>query len=427
MIKKTTTCLLASLSLLLSTAPILAKSKPAPKEAEISGGVDAGDIRGSDNKALQAAVEYVASLGGGTVRIGPGKYVMRNALTLRDNVRVIGTPGKTILSPVDGLRVKLATDGDCNQRELTLTNGSGFKVGDRVLVSCDRYPAYFLITAANLTAKLGPNRFRIDEPFRTDYQIGKNARAELNFPCVGGWGVKNASVEGITIEGNRDRTQCTPMDGCRHGGIYLFECENVAIRKCIVRRYNGDGISFQVSKRITVEDCVSENNAGLGLHPGSGSGEPLVRNCRATGNESDGMFVCWRVKHGRFEGNELRDNKRDGISIGHKDTDNVFLRNIITGNARIGLLFRDEPEPLGAHRNRFEKNVILDNGSGKPDESPVVIRGTHHNLVFRNNRIGFTNPSAKPLPAILTNPKSKQLDAKQNEFPNVKQPIRQQD
>lgn len=410
---------MAMLLLPYGTPAVLAKENSFPRQAEVTVGIDSGDIRGNNNKTLQAAVEYVSALGGGTVRIGPGKYLMRNALTLRDNVHVIGTPGKTILSPVDGIRVKLATDGDCNQREITLADAKHFRVGDRILVSCDRYPAYFLVTAANLTERLGPNRFRIDEPFRTDYQIGKNARAELNFPCIGGWGIKNASVEGITIEGNRDRTECTPMDGCRHGGIYFFECKKVSVRNCSVQNYNGDGISFQVSNEVTIENCIFENNAGLGIHPGSGSGKPVVRNCRASENDSDGMFVCWRVKHGLFENNKIVNNKRDGISIGHKDTDNSFTGNVITGNSRIGLLFREEPEPLGAHRNRFVENVIMDNGSEGAARSPVVIHGTHHDLVFKDNRIGFTKSSKKPLPAIQTNSKSKRLDAKKNQFENV--------
>jgi len=36
------------------------------------------DIVGADNRALQAAVDYIASLGGGTVEIGPGEYLMRD-------------------------------------------------------------------------------------------------------------------------------------------------------------------------------------------------------------------------------------------------------------------------------------------------------------------------------------------------------------
>src|SRR5947208_1870647 len=53
---------------------------------EVRVGIDNGDIRGNDQRALQAAVDYAAKMGGGTVRIGPGQYQMRNALVLRDNV-----------------------------------------------------------------------------------------------------------------------------------------------------------------------------------------------------------------------------------------------------------------------------------------------------------------------------------------------------
>jgi hypothetical protein len=38
------------------------------------------DMVGSDQKAIQAAVDYAARLGGGTVRILPGTYRMRNAV-----------------------------------------------------------------------------------------------------------------------------------------------------------------------------------------------------------------------------------------------------------------------------------------------------------------------------------------------------------
>ena len=43
-------------------------------------GLRDADIVGSDNRALQAAVDYVGNLGGGVVEIGPGEYLMRDAL-----------------------------------------------------------------------------------------------------------------------------------------------------------------------------------------------------------------------------------------------------------------------------------------------------------------------------------------------------------
>jgi len=36
------------------------------------------DIIGTDDRALQAAVDYIAGLGGGIVEIGPGEFIMRD-------------------------------------------------------------------------------------------------------------------------------------------------------------------------------------------------------------------------------------------------------------------------------------------------------------------------------------------------------------
>jgi parallel beta-helix repeat protein len=247
--------------------------------------------------------------------------------------------------------------------------------------------------------------------------VSDKASARLVFPIVGGWHVTNAAVEGLTLDGNRAEAQ--PLNGCRGGGIFLFECANVTIRNCAVRNYNGDGISFQVSQHVTVEDCLAENNAGLGIHPGSGSQHPIVRRNRSFGNGSDGLFVCWRVKHGVFEENEIRDNKGSGISIGHKDSDNLFRKNVITANARAGVLFRQESEAMGAHRNVFEQNMILDNGlsaSGQPISESIVIRGHHHDVQFRDNTVGYSKPLATTQPAVAASTGAKGLRLEGNRF-----------
>jgi parallel beta-helix repeat protein len=396
-------------------------AQPPAKEvrhAEIRVGIDEGDIKGADNRALQTAIDYVAGLGGGTVHIGPGRYLMRNALVLRDNVNVLGVPGKTVLAACDGFKSRLAADGDCNERQITVIDPSGFRVGDGVSIEDDNSGG-FTVTTATLTAQVDANTFRISMPLYLDYLMSKNATAKLTFPVVGGWKVKNVVLDGLTIDGNRARAE--NLNGCKGGGIYLFESEAVTIRNCAARDYNGDGISFQVSDRVTVEGCLSENNAGLGLHPGSGSQSPVLRHNRSLGNGTDGLFVCWRVRHGLFEDNEVRGNKRFGISIGHKDSDNLFRRNTVVGNTDAGVFFRNETEPMGAHRNVFEDNRILDNGVNA--KGSVVIRGYHHDLVFRRNTIGFTSPVSKPIPGIYSSKVAKNLKAEDNQFLNVKTEI----
>jgi parallel beta-helix repeat protein len=394
-----------------------------PSRAEVRVGIEEGDIRGRDHVALQAAVDYVAGMGGGTVFIAPGRYLMRNALTLRDNVRIVGVPGKTILVACAGFKTRLAADGDCNQRAITVVDPSRFRVGDGVAVLDQRAGGGFEVTTATITAREGPNTFRLSRPLYLDYLVSPGkAEARLVFPIVGGWQVKNAAVEGLIIEGNRAGSHW--LDGCRGGGIYLFECENVAIRRCIVRDCNADGISFQVSRNVVVEDCIAENNAGHGLHPGSGSQNPILKRNRASGNGHDGLFVCWRVQHGLFAENTLLDNKRSGISIGHKDSDNLFQGNRITGNHAAGITFRHEAEAMGAHRNRFEKNVILDNGMTQ-GKTAIVIHGTHNGLVFRKNVIGYSTPSSAAT-GIRAPADARGLTANDNDFRNVATAVQQQ-
>ncbi len=51
------------------------------------------DLTGDTNRVLQAAVDYVASLGGGVVEIGAGEYTMYDSLHLRPHVTVRGDQG----------------------------------------------------------------------------------------------------------------------------------------------------------------------------------------------------------------------------------------------------------------------------------------------------------------------------------------------
>src|SRR5262245_10494408 len=78
----------------------------------ISVGQNNADIVGSDERALQAAVDYIAGLGGGVVEIGPGEFLMHDSLHLRSFVTVRGTKGKTILRKAKAATSPLAVDGD---------------------------------------------------------------------------------------------------------------------------------------------------------------------------------------------------------------------------------------------------------------------------------------------------------------------------
>lgn len=343
------------------------------------------DIIGADNRALQAAVDYVAGLGGGVVEIGEGEYLMRDSLHLRSGVTVRGKNGKTILRKADGAGSPLTLDGDFGEQQITVADPAGFEVGYGVAI-WDDHAGGFHTTVGRITGRRG-NTFAIDAPLMADCMVSAHAKAATVFPVVSGKDIEGAVVEDLVVEGNKEANAA--LNGCRGAGIYLYRGFGTTIRGCVVRNFRGDGISFQQSNDVTVVDCVSEDNTDLGLHPGSGSQRPVVRNCVARNNGTDGLFLCWRVRHGVFENNLLEGNGRFGISIGHKDSDNLLSGNQVVRNASNGVCFRNESEGMSPHRNRLEGNRIEDNGR-EPGTAGIRIGGEPSGLVLDGNVIRDT-------------------------------------
>jgi polygalacturonase len=336
------------------------------------------DLVGSDNRVLQVAVDYVAGLGGGTVEIGEGEYLMRDSLHLRPNVAVRGIKGKTILRKAAGAVSPLAIDGDFGEEQITVQDPNGFSSGCGVAI-WDKNAGGFHTTVARITGQNG-NIFSISKPLMADCMVDGGAQAATVFPVVSAYDTEGVRIEDLVIEGNKEAN--VQLNGCRGAGIFLYRGFGTVIRGCTVRNYNGDGISFQQSNDVTVVDCTSEDNAVLGIHPGSGSQRPTVRNCAARRNGSDGLFLCWRVRHGLFEDNLLEENGQFGISIGHKDSDNVLRHNTVRLNKQNGVFFRNEALGMAPHRNRLENNTIENNGGAE-----IRIRGEVNDLTFIKNTI----------------------------------------
>jgi polygalacturonase len=97
-------------------------------------GLDDAEIIGDSQRTLQAAVDYVAGLGGGTVEIGPGEYLMHDSLHVRPHVTVRGVRGKTILRKAKAAVSPLGVDGDYGEEQITIINPEGFDVGSGVAI-----------------------------------------------------------------------------------------------------------------------------------------------------------------------------------------------------------------------------------------------------------------------------------------------------
>lgn len=354
----------------------------AQPAVRITVGVRDADIIGRDNRALQAAVDYVGNLGGGVVEIGPGEFLMRDSLHLRSRVTVRGAGEKTVLKKDKEYRSALAADGDFGEAAITLKDTKGFDLGRGVYVASKSQRNFHGVCATILNGR--SNYFTLSRAMNADIMVADGGFAATVFPVISGYHIQDARLENLTLDGNRAENP-TQVDGCRTAGIFLYRGDNCVISNCFVREYNGDGISFQQSNDVKVEGCVVERCAGFGLHPGSGSQRPSVKNCRAIANGDDGFFFCWRVRGGVAEGNWLENNGGYGMSIGHKDSDNFVRGNTIIGNRRGGVYWRAESEPMAAHRITFENNTVRDNeGWG------IFVDGATHGTIIRSNLVEDT-------------------------------------
>jgi hypothetical protein len=327
----------------------------------ISVGPKQADLVGQDDKVLQAAVDYVARLGGGTVRVLPGQYTLRNSVHLPSKIRLVGSGEESVLTKIASQTVPLADDSDWYDQEITLKEAGGFRVGDGVALRAKNPDSGSrLVIKRTLVAQAG-NRFKLNDGLRDNLWLeGKPTCASL-FPLLTSERTADVVIEDLALDGNGANNE--NFDGNYGGCIFLQDCNRYTIRRVTARNYNGDGISFQVCHDVTVEECRSHDHTGFGLHPGSGSQRPLIRNNRLERNGL-GLFWCWGVKFGLAEGNLIDANRDYGISIGHNDTDNLMRNNRVTNSGKVGVLFRDDRrgQDFWANRNTLENNLIENSG-----------------------------------------------------------------
>jgi Periplasmic copper-binding protein (NosD) len=103
----------------------------------------------------------------------------------------------------------------------------------------------------------------------------------------------------------------------------------------------------------------------LAVHSGSGSQRSIVRGNRML-RSAEGIYFCWGAQHGFYEKNVIEDCSY-GITIGHRDSDNLIRDNDIRRSGQAGIHFRDDDgkKAFSPHRNRIERNRIIDSGPEK--------------------------------------------------------------
>lgn len=343
------------------------------------------DVVGSDDAALQKAADQLRP--GDTLEVGPGTYLMNNSLLVPSGATVRGVEGQTILKKSAGVEGFLSEDGDYGESQISVSDPARFHPGMGLSILDDSLNSGWDISVTTIRAVDG-KVLRINPMTLRDYNVEeKHARVQNSFPILCAIQTEKVVFENLIVDGDKEKNAY--LDGCRGGAIYFYLSRDAVIKNCVARNYNGDGISFQITNNIQVMNSESYGHTGFGIHPGTGSDKPLVKNCRIRDNGQVGLFLCWRVRHGQFLDNVIENNGKYGISIGHKDTDNLFVNNTVSSNGFCGVYLRQETFKNSGHRNTFRENKILNNGN-KQEGYGFYIEPHAGQIVIVNNRIAET-------------------------------------
>src|SRR5664280_2410024 len=360
---------------------------PLTPEKRITVGGTNADIHGYTSEAIQTAIDAIHnSCKSGTVLLLAGIYDIIAPVRLYDNMSLVGSGPGTVLKKCRGFRSSFALDADYGELQVTVKDASGFKTGMGVCIFDEGQRSGWDLTTARITAIKG-NVISIDDYLLRDYHADRKGTISNNCSVIAAVDAENVRIENLTIDGSRESNDM--IDGCRAGGIYLHKVHKANIENVIVKNFNCDGISWQITEYVTVRNCEIYGCANSGLHPGTGSPFTLIE-----GN------------------NSFHNNGINGISTGHKDVDMLFTGNQIFENGSDGIQLRGELPLNAPHRNIFRNNRIENNGV-KERGYGISVNCNAEGVIIEDNIFSNTG-SGKQAAALFLTKNSLPVEFKNN-------------
>lgn len=384
----------------------------------ITVGPENAEVTGDDNRAIQKAIDGAAAEGGGTVTIKAGTYTLYNSIRLASHITLRGEgTDKTILTKVPDVRSRLKVDADATDSQATVEDARGFAAGMGVIVF-DTSDWQGLYPNVKTIQRIGGSTLFFDLYLGLNYSVTHLGTVANNFPLITGYDVEDVTISDLTADGNRPgKVTSTEKMMIGGGAIYFYHSKNLTIRNCVARNVGGDGISTQFVEDPIIENCDVYGNTAMGIHVGTSALRPIVRHNRIHNNGVDGLYLCWNVRHGTFDENECWENVGSGISIGHRDMDNMFTKNVSRDNFQVGILFRDAGVNPGNH-DTLRDNVIENNGRPGAPGYGVRIDGATKYITLDSNSIRQTRTDNRVVQrvGIYLGPRTDYIICRQNVF-----------
>lgn len=333
-------------------------------------------------QAIQDAIDALGEAGGRVI-LPATEIVLDRGIELRSNVALIGQGRDTVLRKDRGRVYPLSGYHNYGMLDVPLMFTEGLAPGMTVAIRDDRHGGFFE-TFTRITW-VEDGWVGIDQGLHSDYHADMNPVLVTAFPLVFGLNVENVSVQGLTLDGNRE-AQAAGIGACRGAAVYFLKSHAITVRDVVESDFAGEGLGYQMCSHVDVRDCRFVGNAGNGYHPGAGSTATSFENCVAERNDAAGFFFCVRANHITVRDCAFRDNRGPGVSVGTRDSHNLIERCAITDNDGPGVLFRETRRPVAMHSCRVEGCTISDNAQTR-GAGQISVLGDAHNLALVDNVI----------------------------------------
>jgi hypothetical protein len=177
----------------------------------------------------------------------------------------------------------------------------------------------------------------------------------------------------------------------------MLRADDVTVRDVTVRGFPGEGVSYQACRRTILERVTTQENAGNGLHPGSGSIGFRMRDVVSRRNGRCGVFYCMNVHYGVLENALLEGNRLEGVSIGNMDSDQLLRSCTVRGNGGCGMSWRKDDVVAAAHRVALVDCRLEDNAVTAQDTRAELYIPTHVDDIYLGGCVVAPATGVSPL------------------------------
>lgn len=329
---------------------------------------------GSDDACIQAAIDYVEGVGGGSVLVREGTYTIEATLTINDNVLVCGVGYKTILKANTNLNDNLIENTDSVGGNSSITiekmlldgNKANQSSGSNHCIFFDNVDT-FLISDVLTKDCYGSDGIYIDNCnniiVKNIYASGGDGAAvgleSTNYGLISSV-IGNAGVELIDLNYDVKYISISDCTGYNQtgNGIDINGCENNVISNCVI---------------IGAPEGITISGAAKGAD--DNSYRNIVHNCIIKDCTTHGIRVMpdsglSNSKYNSIIGNIVENTTGHGIII--EGTHNKCVGNTIKGSSASGII-------CSSDYNIFNDNISIDNG-----ERGIIIYGGTYCIVEGN-------------------------------------------